>query len=343
MTAPGFRVWERGRRALLDEVWNIGVVDQPVDDIARRGIVTPVRWLPDPAPGTMLADPSCRLHPDGGATLYAEYLALAGRRLGEVWSAEVAPAADLATARFTPMLQLPHHMSYPFPLAGEAGQALLTAETWQAGGALLWDGTRQVGTIMPGRQVVDPTLWRDGDRHWLFCTFQDSDPNGALHLYHAPAITGPWTAHPGNPVQTGRDRSRPAGPLFRMGNVLVRPAQDCSATYGGAVVLHAVTRLDAEGYAESVLRRLDPVAGRYGAGLHTICAAGQRTLVDGKRWVMTPSQLPGRVLRAARRLGRAARPRAVAGMSAPVGPLRPRISAYAVRGRPTSPVAWSIP
>ena len=310
MTAPGFRLREIARRALLDEVWNIGVIDQPVDDIARHGIVAPVRWLPDPPPGTMLADPSCRLHPDGGATLYAEYLELAGRRLGEIFSAELAPAADPATARFTRMLKLPHHMSYPFPLTGEAGQALLTAETWQGGGALLWDGTRQVGTIMPGRQVVDPTLWRDGDRWWLFCTFQDGEPNGALHLYHAPAMTGPWTAHPANPVQTGRGRSRPAGPLFRMGDVLVRPAQDCSATYGGAIVLHAVTRLDPDGYAESPPRRLEPAAGRYGDGLHTICAAGQRTLVDGKRWAVTPSQLPQKVLRVARHLGRSAARRA---------------------------------
>jgi hypothetical protein len=297
---------ERLRRSLSEEMWNIGFIDQPIDDVARRGILAPPRWLPDPPVGTMLADPAYRGHPGGEATLYAEHLDYAGRRLGEIWSATVPAGADLTTARFARLLTPSYHVSYPFPLGDDSDGALLTAESWHAGGALLWNGTQEIGVIMPGRQVVDPTLWRDDNRWWLFCTLQDVDPNGALFLYHAPEMTGPWIEHPANPVQTGRGRSRPAGPLFRMGEVLVRPAQDCSATYGGAVVLHAITRLDANGYSEIPLRRLDPPPGRYSAGLHTVCAAGQQTMIDGKRWRTSPSRLPKRLLRLAGRLGRAA-------------------------------------
>ncbi len=305
IAAPGYSAGERMRRLLCEEMWNIGIIDQPIQDIARRGIVTAPRWLPPPTAGTMLADPACRMHPDGGCTLYAEHLDYRGRGIGEIWYAEIAPGADLATAHFRPLLRPPYHMSYPFPLQDAASnRALLTAESWNAGGALLWqedDGARQVGAIMDDRQVVDPTLWHDGKGWWLFCTFQDVDPNGALFLYHAPTLSGPWTTHPGNPVQSGRGRSRPAGPLFYMDGVLVRPAQDCSATYGGAVVLQAVTRLDGDHYEETQLRRLAPQPGRYCAGLHTICAAGNRTLIDGKSWHRNLGGLPAKILRRTRK------------------------------------------
>jgi hypothetical protein len=68
------------------------------------------------------------------------------------------------------------------------------------------------------------------------------------------------------------------------GDQLIRPAQDCSQTYGGAVVLNAVLRLDSEGYEEEPVRRLGPQPGSYPWGIHTFCPAGNMTLVDGKTW-----------------------------------------------------------
>ena len=300
----GYSLAERMRRLLCDELWTIGIIDQPIDDIARNGITAPVQWLPRPAAWQMLADPACRLHPGGGCTLYAEQLDYRGRRIGEIWQAEIEPGGDLAAARFAPFLVSAYHMSYPFPLEDEPDGRLLTAETWNAECAQLWQLDETVtfaGTVMPGRKVVDPTLWRNDDGWWLFCSFQDSDPDGALFLHHAPDLRGPWTPHPRNPVQHGRHRSRPAGPLFRMGDALIRPAQDCSATYGGAVLLHQVTRLDARGYEERPLRRLDPVPGPYGAGLHTICGAGKQTLVDGKRWQTSMGGLAYKIMRSLRK------------------------------------------
>jgi hypothetical protein len=292
---------ERLRRLLCNEAWNIGVVDQPADDVVARGIVSPVRWLPAPPAGVALADPASRQRADGGWILYAERLDYQRRPVGAIWAAHLERGADPATARFQPLLAHDFHMSYPFPFEDAQGRPLLTAETWQAGEAVLWhesDGApRRVGTLMRDRAVVDPTLWRAPDRWWLFCTFRDDDPDGKLHLFHTPRLGEPWVAHRGNPVKVGRGGSRPAGPVFRAGDLLVRPAQDCSRTYGGAVVLHAITRLDEHGFEEIVLRRLDPVPGHYPHGLHTFCPAGDVTLIDGKRWAPDWRGLPRKVRR----------------------------------------------
>jgi len=57
------------------EEWNLGVVDQPAEDIARRGIVAPIRWLPPLRPWKMLADPWCRDLPGGRLVVLAARLA----------------------------------------------------------------------------------------------------------------------------------------------------------------------------------------------------------------------------------------------------------------------------
>ncbi len=290
---------ERARRVLCYEAWNIGVVDQPAADIVERGIVSPVRWLPPPPPGVALADPSVRQRADGARTMYAEHIDYRAP-VGSIWSADLGAGAAQAAGRGRPLLTRGFHMSYPFPFEDEEGRTLLTAETWEADAALLWlddGGLHPIGTLMEGRPVLDPTLWRAADRWWLFCTFRDDAPNERLHLFHAPGLDGPWTPHARNPVKTGRDGSRPAGPLFLAGGTLVRPGQDCSRTYGGAVILHAVTRLDEGGYEEEPLRVLAAPPGHYPHGLHTFCPAGDATLIDGKRWKTHPAVLLRKVLR----------------------------------------------
>lgn len=290
---------ERARRFLCYEAWNVGVVDQPAADIVERGIVTPVRWLPQQPAGVALADPAVRLRADGRRTVYAEHIDYCAP-VGSIWSADLGAGVDLAEACFRPLLTHDFHMSYPFPIEDEQGRSLLTAETWQADAALLWledGGLQLVGTLMGGRPVLDPTLWRSPDRWWLFCTFRDDAPNERLHLFHSPRFGEPWTAHARNPVKIDRSGSRPAGPIFRAGSRLVRPAQDCSRTYGGAVVLYAITRLNEYEYEEEKLRQLAAPPGDYPHGLHTFCPAGDVTLIDGKRWRTDPAVLFRKMLR----------------------------------------------
>jgi hypothetical protein len=286
LSANSYSFGQSVNRLCCDEIWNIGVIDQTAEDIVRRGIVALPRWMPPRPSGRMLADPGFREHGDGSCRLYAEHLDYDGSGKGEIWYADLAHGEDLIQARFRPLIAFEHHASYPFPFTDDRGRELLTAETWQAGGALLWDEdapAEAVGTLIPG-PVVDPTLWRRDGTWWLFCSLRDRDPDGALFLFQAPELSGPWSAHPGNPVRKGRAGSRPAGPLFEAEGRLIRPGQDCSRTYGGGVILHEVTRLDGTGFEEAQVRRIDPVQGPYASGLHTICPAGAMTLIDGKSW-----------------------------------------------------------
>jgi hypothetical protein len=266
--------------------WNLGVIEQPAADIARHGIREPVRWFAKPS-RLMLADPSCRRREDGGLTLFVERLDHSVGR-GEIWAAEIGAGADLTAAHFAPLFVAPVHMSYPFAFRDDNGRWCLTAEAFEAAETPLWrdiEGQwRPAHPLIAGYPLIDPTLWRGPDRWWLFCTMRNDMPDARLYIFHAEALEGPWQPHAANPVKTDPSSSRPAGPLFVVDDVLIRPAQDCSQTYGGALVLNAVRRLDPDGFAEEAQRRLEAVRGPFPDGLHTFCPAGAFTVIDGKRW-----------------------------------------------------------
>ena len=79
-----------------------------------------------------------------------------------------------------------------------------------------------------------------------------------LHLFSAQALRGPWRAHPRNPVVSDVRCARPAGAVQRWGARLVRPGQDGSRRYGGAISFREIDVLSCSDYAEHEIARLEP-------------------------------------------------------------------------------------
>ena len=282
------------------EEWNIGVVSQSAEDVVRHGMTAPIRWLHRRPSWSMLADPAFLLQPNGRQIVFAEHLNYWMGR-GEIWAGCIRAGADISQVVLRPWMRSSGHLSYPRPFRDLSGQLFFMVESWETGALHLWrangNALVHIGPIIR-RPVLDPTAWHDGTTWWLFCTFKDDGPNERLQLFHASQPEGPWIAHPANPVRTGLSSCRPAGPLFQVNGSLVRPAQDCSVTYGGAVVLNEIMRLDKTGFHEVLLPRLQPDS-VYPDGLHTFCPAGDTTLVDGKRWAFRASDVPRKVIVAA--------------------------------------------
>ncbi len=139
---------------------------------------------------------------------------------------------------------------------------------------------------------ADATVCFHEGRWWLFVGNHDDQDEAKLFVFHATELRGPWLAHAANPVKCDLRSARPAGPLFMMDGALHRPAQDCSVTYGGAVTINRIERLTPGEFVERPVRRLAPAAnGPYPHGLHTLSAAGNVTLVDGKRHASAAASL----------------------------------------------------
>jgi hypothetical protein len=283
---------------LVKDMWRVGLVRAPMVDLLTPGALTEhlVSWIPDPGPLCFLADPM-GVWRDGRLYVFAEIYDYRDR----VGAIEVLTFdADLNLLSREPALKEPWHLSYPF-LIEEDGETYMLPEAHKSGRLTLYRAEAfptkwtPVGAIELDQVAIDATpVFHDG-RWWLFYTpaTTKAEKVSALHVAWADRITGPWTPHPGNPVRFDRSSSRPGGTPIIVDGAIVLPMQDCRRTYGGAIRALRVTTLTPERFEAEAGEPITPPPsfGRLTDGLHTLSAAGPVTLIDAKRFEVSPRSL----------------------------------------------------
>jgi hypothetical protein len=328
-TAPIY-TWPRGRQggrvlvamacikargqvepALRTPGWNVGIAAQPAPDLLRGGPPRGVTWLPQRR-GRFAADPFALRRGGSLHILYEEYIERLER--GQIVHRTLAEDGTLTQPE--PVLPLDVHASYPY-LVEHEGETYLIPETQEAQQVVLYrahdfpSDWRPEATLLQGAGYTDASVVHHDGRWWLFCTLRETDPNLNLHIWHSADLRGPWLAHADNPVKTDVRSARPAGAPFVHEGALYRPAQDCSKTYGGSIVINRVQTLTPVSFAEEPVATVRPDGtGGYPDGIHTISPAGPHTVLDGNRRGFSAHAFLG-ILR--RRLGGAARAKDLGG------------------------------
>jgi hypothetical protein len=272
------------RRAAFVDVWNVGVVEAPIASFLRADFRPEVRWLPALGPELLHADPFA-LRRDGREWVLCE-------RLDHADGRGVLVARELTAAGFgeeLPLLCAEHHLSYPFVVEDE-GELWLIPESHEAGEVALWrcrsfpGEWERVGALLPSFRGIDSSLTRHAGRWWLFTSEHGNGHDRRLHVFHAERLTGPWRAHAHNPVKDDARSVRGAGTPFVHAGELYRPAQDCSRIHEERITLNRVAELTPARFHEETVRVLEPLGtGPYPHKLHTLSAAGERTLLDACR------------------------------------------------------------
>jgi hypothetical protein len=284
------------RRLFALEQWCIGWAKLDIERFLAAPETARFPWIkPGPA-RELLADPF-GIEIEGRPVIFAERLVL-GRHAGRI----VRIDPDRIDAPVREVLAAPHHLSYPFIVA-EGERSYLVPEQGESGVIAfhpIKDGlpAERVAVLAPFG-AIDPTfLFHDGC-WWLFCT-RPEEPNAALHLYFSDRLFGPYQAHPDNPVIRDPAQARPAGQIIARGGKLIRPAQDCAQTYGGAIVLCEIEVLTRSAYRERIIGRIAPrsLAGGFDAGAHTLSHTENYVFVDTKRFA--PAVLAAPIKLAAR-------------------------------------------
>lgn len=186
-----------------------------------------------------------------------------------------------------PVLEAAHHLSYPFVFEHEA-QIYMLPEASQSGGLDLYRATAFPNRWEKAVRLIDvplhdATLFAHDGKFWIAAatTAAQSSSWDALSLYYSDSLTGPWHPHALNPVLVDARAARPAGSLWRGDDgCLVRPAQDCSQTYGGALTLRRLITLTPEKFLEQTIGRLSFAPGTPIAGPHTLTRGGGIELID---------------------------------------------------------------
>jgi hypothetical protein len=270
------------------DIWRCAVVTQPVESLlAGWNADATVHWLPEQPPGRFLADPFGWQQGDV-LHVFAEGYDYRTRH-GTIERFTLDASGNLLEARR--VLRENWHLSYPQVFESD-GTVWMLPEAARSGGLMLYRGDAALERWTPelgielDRVPIDATpLWHAG-RWWLFYSVAGTraTANGHLHVAWAERLSGPWHAHPRNPVRVDRAGARPAGRAVVIDGRVMLPVQDCSSTYGGAVKPLWIERLDENQFVATLDAplALPPGAGRYKDGMHTLSACGERTLVDVK-------------------------------------------------------------
>lgn len=286
------------RDLFIRDQWHVGVIRAPICSLLENNGRPAIQWLP-PIPRTRFFADSFALCRDGELTiLFEDYDRLSG--IGVISSVHSSDGARKFSVpeRVDWALDDGGHKSYPY-LFEDGGEIYCLPETCSRNELALYRAAsfpqkwERVCTLLENTPAVDSTIFRHGEYWWMFYTTSTGGTNVKLYVAFATSLFGPWTQHPANPVKTDVRSARPGGTPFVHEGLLYRPGQDSSRTYGGNVVIHRVDKLTPTQFEEQEVRRLEPDRNsRYSQGIHTIAAAGEMCVVDGKHFVFVPELLP---------------------------------------------------
>ena len=266
-------------RIFRHQQWNIGVMRTPVSRLlcANGMSDAPIDWFPLNHRRGFLADPFGIMRA-GTTHILCEYF---GYREGAGRICALEFSENGFVKQPERAITLPVHVSYPFLIEEALFQAVEFPRKWT-----------KLAVLLEGFRGVDPTVFRHDERWWLLCTERGPYVDASLWAWHAPRLLGPWTPHLRNPIKTDVRSARPGGAPFVHGGMLYRPAQDCSQTYGGRIVIHRVNRLTPSDFEEEAVTAIEPSPDSpFPQGRHTLTPLGDVVLIDGHRTIFSWSAL----------------------------------------------------
>jgi hypothetical protein len=265
-------------------------VHSPISSFLEPYFRPPISWLHPPQLGKYLADPFAVAR-DRRVYILCEEFDYSQNK-GRIVGIELTDWHESTLPRVA--IELPVHVSYPY-LLERSGRVYCVPETSRAHEIALYEAEKlpdrwiRVATLVRNFPGSDSTVFHYQGRWWLACTNKEKF---SLFIWHAQDLYGPWRPHSCNPVKTDIRSSRSAGTPFIHGSYLYRPAQDCSRTYGGRIVINRVTKLTPTEFEEQPAAVIEPyVDGPYPEGVHTVAAVGDVTIIDGKRRRLIPGAL----------------------------------------------------
>jgi len=283
------------RKLFTLEQWSVGWAKVEIERFLADPSAVDFHWVKPSSARELIADPF-GIEEDGNLVILAEQMVY-GERAGQI----VRIGAEDPALREV-ILRQPWHVSYPFVIE-DRGQRFIVPEQSRSRTLVFYpyspNGLGPPAAAIEAFDAIDSTFLHYDGRWWLFCTHSSSRPNGSLHLYWSDRLFGPYQPHPMNPVVSDASHARPAGRIIRSADALLRPGQDCSRSYGSAVVLSRIETLTVSEYRELPVMRIEPrqLKGGFSDGVHTLNYTDHYVMLDTKKFApslrATPIKIAG--------------------------------------------------
>ena len=286
------KTYERLHHKLFTERWQLGVVYEPdsqpptLATICQRPVHS---YDAVEAPTDVIwADPHLCEH-NGDAYVFFERMELHNENAHIAYARldTKGKPVDIGVA-----LSADHHLSFPFVFHHE-NDVFMIPETAAQNEVCLYkassfpDQWEREHVLLEDINAADTILLQHDERWWMFTNCQSHravDERDELHIFFADTLRGPWQAHALNPVITGVDRSRMAGPIIEEDGNLYRSSQYGAYRYGYGINISRIDELTPTTYKESASWRILPEKGAGWSGCHSITRAGNLVMIDRVRF-----------------------------------------------------------
>jgi hypothetical protein len=140
---------------------------------------------------------------------------------------------------------------------------------------------------------VDNTLFKVGKYFWIFSMNANDSDCEKLYAWYSDSVFSDWLPHEKNPIKVSKKSSRPGGRPFMVGNVLYRPAQNCTKHYGQALVINKIVCLTPQKFYETEEFEIKPfLDSHYSYGIHHIDFHNNIAVIDSKASVFSIIAFP---------------------------------------------------
>ena len=263
--------------------WRIAIrrTRTPLYEDASLAAMQSFRWIDSP-PDRHWADPAI-FQCNGQIWLFFEEM-VDPSWVGHICCGRLTPSGDLVD--LIPVLQQPHHLSFPQIIAAD-GEVFMLPESAQGGGVDLYRAARFPDEWVLEKRLldfrcVDSSIFYASGSWWMTTSPQVVPGHTPITwLLRAERIIGPWKFHPGGIVASDVRVARGAGTVFEASGRLIRPSQDCSVSYGYALILNEIVSLTEAPYRERTLCRVDPGWMPRLEGIHSYSRVGEWEAIDG--------------------------------------------------------------
>ncbi len=210
---------------------------------------------------------------------------------------------DSGPGEWKKIITEPHHLSYPF-IFEHADQIYMIPESYVANEISLYkavgfpDKWVKVKALVSDYCAVDSTVFKYGDRSYMLTM-----SNSVLKLFEFDTSTEIPSASDISVSINDPEQNRPAGKTFRLGDRLIRPAQDCSNGYGYALNFYSILSVSQNEYKEEPIAKIYPSQIRSTVsfkpeGIHTYSIDENYEVIDLKTYKKVKLPFVRRVYRA---------------------------------------------
>ena len=139
-----------------------------------------------------------------------------------------------------------------------------------------------VNTVAENFAGIDPTIVEFNGTWYIFATDGSKGSNSYLNIFYSNNPLEKWHEHELNPVKIDITSARGGGGIFKEGNSLIRPAQNCYPDYGTSIVFNKIEILSPSEFKESVIGSIMPPKNSHFKGIHTFSKNKDSYIVDLK-------------------------------------------------------------